>query len=115
MEKYTNINFDTGQDKTKWQLVWIITISVLTLVGQDKNGGNKYSEDICLQTLTSFSLTRAKSLVRVVGRSSFELVKSFTHRRISNPIFDRCRYSDFLETLTVKHYPDILTFLQVSG
>ena len=56
-----------------------------------------YSEDICLQTLTSFSLTRAKSLVRVVGRSSFELVKSFTHGRISNPIFDRCRYSDFIK------------------
>ena len=38
-----------------------------------------YSQDICLQTLTSFSLTRAKSLMRVVGKSSFDLVKSFTH------------------------------------
>ena len=49
---------------------------------------NLNSEDISLQTLTSFSLTRAKLLVRVVGRSSFDLVKSFTHGRIiSNTIF----------------------------
>ena len=38
----------------------------------------QYSEDICLQTLTPFSLTRAKLLARVVGRRSFDLVKSFT-------------------------------------
>ena len=67
-----------------------------------KTGELRYSmtitnrEDICLQTLTSFSLTRAKSLMHVVGKSSFDLVKSFTHGRISNPVFDRCRYSDFL-------------------
>ena len=56
-------------------------------------------EDVCLQMLTSFSLTRAKLLVRVDGRSSFDLDmldKSFTHGRISNAIFGRCRYSDFL-------------------
>ena len=66
-------------------------------------------------TLTSFSLTHAKLLVRVVGRSSFDLVKSFTHGRLCNAIFGRCWFSDFLKTLTVKHYPGILTFLQVSG
>ena len=33
-----------------------------------RNGASAtYSEDICFQTLTSFSLTRAKSLVCVVG------------------------------------------------
>ena len=84
----------------------------------------------CLQTLTSFSLTCAKLLVRVVGRSSFDLVKSghlyvpglfppsvksFTHGRICNAIFGRCRYSDFFYNLTVKYCPDILTFLQFSG
>ena len=65
--------------------------------------------------LTSFSLTHAKLLVRVVGRSSFDLVKSFTHGRLCNAIFGRCWFSDFLKTLTVKHDPGILTFLQVSG
>ena len=71
-----------------------------------------YSEDICLQTLTSFSITWVK-ITRVVGRRAFEVVKSlarvadgnfpvnnrrqlasatqavksFAHRRISNTIF----------------------------
>jgi len=34
MENYSSVTSDTGQDKTKWQSVWRIIISVLTL---DKN------------------------------------------------------------------------------
>ena len=56
----------------------------------------------------------SKSLVRVVGKRAFEPVKSFAHRRISNTIFGRCRYSNFLQTLTVQHFDNILTFLLVS-
>ena len=56
----------------------------------------------------------SKSLVRVVGKRAFEPVKSFAHRRISNTIFGRCRYSNFLQTLTVKHFHNILTFFVVS-
>ena len=67
-----------------------------------------YSEDICLQTLTSFSSRGSKSLVR------FEPGKSFAHRRISNTIFGRCRYSNCLQTLTVKHFRNIITFFVVS-
>lgn len=48
------------------------------------------------------------------GERTFELVKSFAHRRISNMIFGRCRHSDFLQTFTVKHYHNILTFFLVS-
>ena len=52
--------------------------------------------------------------MREIGKRAFEPVKSFAHRRISNTIFGRCRYSNFLQTLTVKHFHSILTFFVVS-
>ena len=56
-------------------------------------------------------LTRAKSLVRVIGWQ-----KLFRARQIlTQMIFGSCRCSGFLSTLTAKHYPDILTFFEVSG
>ena len=51
-----------------------------------------YSEDICLQTLTSFSLTRAKSLVRVVGRSSNPLLTDEFPTRFSTGVDTRISF-----------------------
>ena len=79
-----------------------------------------FCDDICFAKISvykhwgHFRPRGSKSLVRVVGKRAFELVKSFAHRRISNTIFGRCRYSDFLQTFAVKHYHNILTSFQVS-
>ena len=54
----------------------------------------------------------SKSLVRVVGRGAFEPVKSFAHRR--NFQHDFRQVSNFLQTLTMKHFHNILTFFLVS-
>ena len=43
-----------------------------------------------------------------------ELSSRSNHRRISNTIFGRCQYSNFLQTLTVKHFHNILTFSRVA-
>ena len=54
-----------------------------------------------------------KSLMRVVGKQ-LQWLKSFVYSQISNTIFGLCRYSNFLQTLTVKHYNIILRLGAIS-
>ena len=73
-----------------------------------------YSEDICLQTLTSFSITWVK-ITRACGwQKSFRAGQILCAQTIFQHNFRQVSIFEFPSTLTVKHFHNILTFYVVS-